>query len=303
MAKLKTPLFSFEAHKSLGGAITFQSGGGRKFAREKPVPTDPYSLKQAYQRWEYQDYAAWWNAQSVATKQQWETDARPYHMTGFAYWMRARLTDLQDLAARYRLDAVSGGLTPDSSKNTNTGTVIGASPALGLIDRCLHFDGINDWVDCGSGSSIQLTAPLTLEAFINPTNYPSFHGIIGKGNGAANGYFFFRLGEFLNYQGQLIFGFWNGATHPEIQGSSIPKDTWTHVAATYDGAFMRLYINGQLDKEQAEVSAMTTGQSLKIGRTHGARYFDGLIDHAILTNRALPESDIKRHSERRYPLP
>ncbi len=62
-----------------------------------------------------------------------------------------------------------------------------------------------------------------------------------------------------------------GGTVDLRSNSQIPKGTWTHLMATYDGSVMRLYINGALDAEQAAALNIFAGDSppRDVGRRAG----------------------------------
>jgi hypothetical protein len=70
---------------------------------------------------------------------------------------------------------------------------------------------------------------------------------------------------------------------------------WTHVALTYDGAAMRLYVNGVLATSRATVGALqTTTSPLWIGgNSPWGEYFQGLIDDVRVYDRALSQADIQ----------
>ena len=61
-------------------------------------------------------------------------------------------------SGEWPLDAASAGLTIDISGNGNDGTLVNMDPGTewvaGEIDGGLDFDGANDYVDVGSGASI-----------------------------------------------------------------------------------------------------------------------------------------------------
>ena len=91
MAKLKKPLFSLDAKGSLGKAISFVKRFGSSIAEQKPIVPDARSLAQLSWRHMYQKAVALWHALSAAEKQEWESLARPKHMTGFAWFMSQAL--------------------------------------------------------------------------------------------------------------------------------------------------------------------------------------------------------------------
>ncbi|MBA7586890.1 hypothetical protein ES708_28897 [subsurface metagenome] len=182
MAKTKSPLLSFGARGTIADSLTFQKRNQGTIARTKPIPKDPYSLAQAYQRWDYQDYAYLWTLQSEAVKQTYRTRASRYHITGFSLWMREHLRDLPDLAGRWHLDEKAGAIAYDSSKQKHNLTIIGASPAPGLINGGFSFDGINDYLIApATGSLLNFTAK-TVEFFIKPTAKTGFvRGVYSNG--------------------------------------------------------------------------------------------------------------------------
>jgi hypothetical protein len=98
----------------------------------------------------------------------------------------------------------------------------------------------------------------------------------------------------------------DGAAHPvgrvfiggekNITGSaSLPLNAWTHLALTYDGANLRLYVNGVLSQTTALSGAIaaSTGVLHIGGDSVWGEYFQGLIDEARIYNRALSQSEIQ----------
>ena len=71
---------------------------------------------------------------------------------------------------------------------------------------------------------------------------------------------------------------------------------WRHICGTYDGHYIRLYLNGVVDANTPYSGSITTNdQRVCIGRnqeTSNKRYWDGLIDDVRVFNRALNESEI-----------
>ena len=77
--------------------------------------------------------------------------------------------------------------------------------------------------------------------------------------------------------------------------SANPVNAWTYVAFTYDGATVRLYINGtQVASRAASGAIQTTNSPLWIGgNSPYGEYFQGLIDEARVYNRALTQAEIQ----------
>lgn len=301
MAKTKTPFFSFGAQGSVGESITAQQRGRETLVRSKPLPTDPYSLPQAYQRWCYQDYAYLWRQKDEATKATYRSVGSRYHLTGFQYWMEFHLKNLPDIVGWWRLDDNLGATTVDSSRNSYTATIFGASPADGLIGRALSFDGINDYLS--AASPFPFITDFTLECLIIPA--------VGWGNSIASK-LIFKGAHGLNIDntnGKVTIFVYNtalasvAATDPV---PTIPGITY-HYIATFDTSDMRarLYRNGNLVATSAVLAGSLWNASawpLELGGVATAiRQYKGVLDNCIVHSRLLDTAEIIRHSLRRYP--
>jgi hypothetical protein len=82
---------------------------------------------------------------------------------------------------------------------------------------------------------------------------------------------------------------------------SIPERKWTHVAATYDGTALRIYINGVLDNSMpvtgttcANAEPLVIGAKVMPSQGISEAYFDGRIDDVRVYRRALAASAIRR---------
>ena len=76
---------------------------------------------------------------------------------------------------------------------------------------------------------------------------------------------------------------------------ALTANTWAHLAATYDGATMRLYVNGVQVASRAQAGAIATSTNpLQIGgdSIYG-QYFAGMIDEVRVYNRALSVTEIQ----------
>src|SRR5262249_27000799 len=87
----------------------------------------------------------------------------------------------------------------------------------------------------------------------------------------------------------------NGSYQESYGTSALATNTWTFLAATYDGATMRLYVNGNLVSSNAGTgSILTSNNPLQIGGDNLYRhYFHGLIDNVRIYDTALSQSQIQ----------
>ena len=78
-----------------------------------------------------------------------------------------------------------------------------------------------------------------------------------------------------------------------VTGLEVNK--WYHLAATYDGSKVKIYINGNLDVEAAQTATpANNAEPLTIGqRNDGDMYFQGMIDEVEIFNRALTPDEIR----------
>lgn len=162
--------------------------------------------------------------------------------------------------------------------------------ATGLLaqNNTLDFDGVDDRVDCGTDSSIAITGKkLTLEAWIYPTAWKKavYEGnVINKEYNTSNYGFMLRVGD----GGKLNFAFGNGSWHELTSSTAVLSlNTWQHIAGTYDGAYMRIYVNGSIVDSLAETGSIMndTATRLMLGAHLGySRFYAGMMDEVRIWN-------------------
>jgi hydrogenase maturation factor HypE len=76
---------------------------------------------------------------------------------------------------------------------------------------------------------------------------------------------------------------------------ALALNAWTHVAATYDGATLRLYVNGtQAASRSVSGSIATSSGPLRIGgNSVWGEWFQGRIDEVRVYDRALSGAEIQ----------
>ena len=75
----------------------------------------------------------------------------------------------------------------------------------------------------------------------------------------------------------------------------MPVNTWTHLAATYDGTTLRFFVNGvQVASNAIAGPLLTSTGVLRMGGNRIWReFFTGRIDEVRLYNRALSVTEIQ----------
>ncbi|WP_211266848.1 LamG-like jellyroll fold domain-containing protein [Nonomuraea candida] len=196
------------------------------------------------------------------------------------------------LVAAYGMNEGSGGSVTDSSGNGNTGTVTGASrTSSGRYGGALSFNGLLSWVDVPDSAALRLTTGMTLEAWVRPSSVSGWRTVIMKRHSGGLAY---ALSA--GAPDQLPHVRVHTSAQSDLPGpAALPVNTWSHLAATYDGAVLRLYVNGAQVAQQAVTGALRTdGASLRIGGNGLLnQVFSGQIDEVRVYDRALTPAQIQ----------
>ena len=195
------------------------------------------------------------------------------------------------LVAAYGFNEGSGTAVADQSTNNNAGVVSGAAWVDGKAGKALSFNGTNALVTINDSTSLRLTGGMTLEAWVNPRTGGGWRTILMKEKAPTLSYAMYANTDSNQPSLELTL-----AAATELRGTStVPLNVWTYLAATYDGAQLRLYVNGvQVSSLTAAGTIMTSTNPLRIGgNSIWGEYFDGIIDEVRVYNRALTQSEIQ----------
>lgn len=197
------------------------------------------------------------------------------------------------LVAAWSFSEGSGTTTADTSGGTNVGTLSGATwTAQGKFGGALSFDGVNDTVTVADANVLDLTNAMTLSAWVFPTAQNSWATVMMKeGASSTLAYALYSSENVARPSGWIR----TGSQDRTAAGSgALPLNTWTHLAMTYDGANLRVYVNGaQVATQSVTGSVGVSALPLRIGgNSVWGEYFTGRIDEAHVYNRALTVTEI-----------
>ena len=197
------------------------------------------------------------------------------------------------LVAAYSFEEGTGTSTADASGGSNTGTLnSGVSwSAAGKTGKALSFNGTSGFVTVADKASLDLTNAMTLSAWVNPTATGNWRTILLKEASNSLVYALYGSGDSSLPTGLVHIG---NADQPVSGTAALALNAWSHLATTYDGSMLRVYLNGTLIRSIAVTGSMvaSTGALRIGGNSIWGEYFSGLIDEAHVYNRALSATEI-----------
>lgn len=168
----------------------------------------------------------------------------------------------------------------------------GAGYQVGKVGQGFTFDGVDDQITVPHNANQNGGTNLTIDAWVNAPGSSGSRTILQKRSSANLG------GYTLEYFGNqsLQFCVQISGTYQCLAGANIiTNGVWSHVAATYDGAAMRVYINGTQILIQAQTGAIdAVSNPIVIGRNVVNNIaFQGSLDEIGVYNRALSAAEIQ----------
>ncbi len=188
-------------------------------------------------------------------------------------------------------------LTDALAAPTNT-TAVALAP--GRVGAAFVATGSNH-LDLATSPALD-PAHLTVEAWVRATEFPAAgdarRWLLNKnGNEWVEGHYALMLdrrrpGAYLNIGGgkENVFALWS-------DGPELKTNQWHHLAFTYDGGTLRLFVDGQTAGSLVIQRARVPGtKSLTLGRRQdGYLSFRGGLDEARVYDRALSAAEVLAH--------
>jgi uncharacterized repeat protein (TIGR01451 family) len=195
------------------------------------------------------------------------------------------------LAAAYSFNEGGGTTVADTSGNGNGGTIGTATwSTAGKFGNALSFNGTSAKVTVPDSNSLDLTSGMTLEAWVFPTAIGNWRDAVYKGQ---DDIYYLMASSDRNGAAPAAGGTWSSS--PLAAPSNLTTNAWSHLAATYDGQTLRLYVNGVQVASRAQTGSIATSTgALTIGgdALYG-QYFAGRIDEVRVYNTALSAAQVQ----------
>jgi chitodextrinase len=199
------------------------------------------------------------------------------------------------LVAAYSFDAGSGSTVADLSGRGNGGTLFGPTwTDAGKSGGGLSFDGVDDLVTVADAASLDLSAGMTLEAWVRPTTNASWRTVVTKEQTGNLVYGLFANSDTAQPSGIVSIG--SSPIQDIVRGpGALALSTWQHLATTYDGSALRLYVGGVQVATHAVSGAMPNSSGpLQIGGNRvWSEWFQGQIDDLRVYDRALSQAELQ----------
>jgi hypothetical protein len=161
----------------------------------------------------------------------------------------------------------------------------------------LSFGG-SSFVGVPGAPGLNPTAQITVEAWINPSSLSSsLQGIAGTWDDLTGNNRTYLLwiqnGQVAFYVSHTGFDFPN-----VVSTTTLQTNQWYHVAGTFDGTSLRLYVNGVQEATQVSPGPISTNtHPFEVGRIDGggsgAKFFDGQIADVAVWDVSRSQSEVQ----------
>lgn len=195
-----------------------------------------------------------------------------------------------DPSAEYRVMSENGAnLETTYDFNGTKYITFGYAPEEEYV-RSVYFDGSQDYMDMDD--NLDLANQFSLSAWVKYNNSGT---ILSKCDAAYTEGYELRINSTnkLNMRWKV-----SGTNYALTSNTSIPTNEWHHVAVTYSGNNLSLYIDGILDKSATRsVAPINTDHSFLVAASGGSisqtRHIDGNIDEVRIWDNALSIDQIR----------
>jgi Ca2+-binding RTX toxin-like protein len=202
-----------------------------------------------------------------------------------------------DLVAAYSFDEGAGSVAHDSvgthDGDFKNGTVW---TSAGKYGGAVNFDGVDDLITVPAAADLNLSKNFTIEAWVKPDALTPYDSAVTKEAGSSKTFSLIPEGDHVAPKFEVA----KTATSLNTINatSQLPLSTWSHVALTFNGETLRLYVNGSQVATVPQSTLYNAEGPLQIGgNLIDGEYFDGSVDEIRLYNRTLSATEVKADGE------
>lgn len=207
--------------------------------------------------------------------------------------------------AYYRMNEISGTTLNDTSPNALNGSISAAGVTYsqagtiaGDANHALLFNGTTGDASGPAGLSPAGWSAITVECWVNLSNttYAGSPSFVAQDNPQTTNVGF-KLQVNANGTRNTVWWIGNGTTHASANaGNTMAAATWYHIVGTWDGAIMRLYINGaQVQTATISGTIGTSAGNVGIAWDGTGSFLPGLLDEVAIYNSVLSPTTILEH--------
>jgi len=198
----------------------------------------------------------------------------------------------------WSFDEGYGTTSHDETANGNDGTLINGptwqTEDMCVSGKCLHFDGTDDYIDCGNDSSLDITDAIAISAWVK-TDTMVFQTIYSKLAFGVSVPPYLILTNDLKIDWRVP----TGTVYNElVSDTTLAVGTWSFVVVTFDSVtgIQNIYIDGVLDKTitRTPYTMKTNANAIVIGMRASDVFFNGFIDEVRIYPYARTAGQIKK---------
>ena len=214
-----------------------------------------------------------------------------------AIFMMTTVCYANDLVLHLTFDELRGDVAEDISKFGNDATFQGDVELItGKFGKALEFDGAS-WGEIPDNDSLDMVDGITIHFWTNIRPGADVQTGVEKGTTWKAG--LYTLAAY--YRGGSLLQFFDLPDNCREQniGASIQDEKWHHLAGTWDGTTIKLFIDGELNRE-LDCKGTLTGNSepLFIGARGGnQRFINGALDEIKMYNYPLTADELRADME------